>query len=764
MLISGITFILGVFSSAFLTKVPDTFWISWLPLVVWLAIVSRYLRYPAIFICGFLWACLFFHWQLQHRFQQAPHDNEVVVVGEVLDIPQQREYATRFVFQLTGINERSGKIPQKARLDWRRPAPALLPGQVWQLRLRLKPPHGYQNPGGFDYERWLFNRQIDATGYVVKSSDNQLLLESKTNIAQWRMQIGNYIDARCHGCEHIGLIQALSIGYRAKISSDQRSTLQNTGTAHLIAISGLHIGIIAGFCYLIASRIWGLLLVESGVEKHRFAIVIAWLGALAYCLLSGFDLPAQRALLMLSVVLVTAFFRLPLNLLHSVFLSLLIIVLISPLSVLSSSLWLTFSALMIIGLGQFLIPASLPVWKKLLGIQLLFSVLFIPLSILVFGQIHSASLLANLVAVPLLSFIVVPLNFLLLVLFWLPADWISYGYRMLDSILDWLLYFLNLLSQNGFHAIPVADLAPGVLLMIAVMLVLLLMPRVIRPAAPLFLVLPGLLIIYSKTVLTSVADGEFKAAALDVGTGSSVVVQTRNHTLVYDFGPGNDKGFSTAEWVLEPFLRSQGINSLQAIVISHTDQDHSGGFHAIQNRWQPDFAYAGMPIETNSMFSTKPPFMDCHDARDWWWDGVHFEFFRVEYGIRRSDNNRSCVLKVSNHGGSVLIPGDIESSAELNLIQRYAAQLKSDILIAPHHGSKSSSSPEFIQQVQPNHVVFQMGYMNRWRFPKPEIVKRYHESGVESFQTGNDGAILIDCGHLDCKVKSYRRLHPHPWY
>lgn len=764
MLISGISFILGVFATGFLTKVPDTFWISWLPLLVWLAITTRYFRYPALFVCGFLWACLFFHWQLQHRPQQALHDNEVVVVGEVLDIPRQREYATRFVFQLTSIKESPGPMPQKTRLNWRRPPQELLPGQVWQLRLRLKPPHGYQNPGGFDYERWLFNRQIDATGYVVDSSDNKLLVEPETNISLWRMQIGEYIGDRCNNCENTGLIQALSIGYRAKINAGQRSTLQNTGTAHLIAISGLHIGIIGGFCYLVAGQFWSRLLVQSGMEKHRFAIFIAWLGALVYCLLSGFDLPAQRALLMLSIVLATAFFRLPINLLHSVFLSLLVIVLVSPLSVLSPSLWLTFSALMIIGLGQFLIPASLPAWKRLLWIQLLFSLLFIPVSVLVFGQIHSASLVANLVAVPLVSFIVVPLNFLLLVLFWLPADWISQGYHILDSILGWLISFLNLLSQHGLNAIPIADFAPIVLLIVAIAMVLLLLPRAVRPAASLLLVLPVLLIIYAKTFSTPVPAGGFRVAALDVGTGSSVVVQTSGHTLVYDFGPGNDKGFSTAEWVLEPYLRSQGINSLQAIVISHTDQDHSGGFHAIKARWGADVAYAGMPVETTSMFASKTPFMDCHKAGAWWWDGVYFEFFPVEQEIRRSDNNRSCVLKVSNQVGSVLIPGDIESSAELNLIQSYGAQLKSDVLIAPHHGSKSSSSRAFIQQVQPSQVIFQMGYLNRWKFPRPEILKRYHDSGVESFQTGNDGAILVDCSHLDCQVESYRHLHPRPWY
>jgi competence protein ComEC len=419
---------------------------------------------------------------------------------------------------------------------------------------------------------------------------------------------------------------------------------------------------------------------------------------------------------------------------------------------------------MIIGLGQFLMPATLPVWKRLLWIQLLFSLLFIPISVLVFGQVHSASLVANLVAVPLVSFIVVPLNFLLLVLFWLPADWISLGYQALDMLLGWLLYFLNLLSQVGLNAFPVADITPMALLVIAVCLVLLLVPRALRPASAALLVLPISLIVYSKTITTSVADGEYKVAALDVGTGSSIVVQTRAHTLVYDFGPGNDKGFSTAEWVLEPFLRSQGINHLQGMVISHTDQDHSGGFHAIKGRWTPELAYAGMPMETKRLFSKQIPFMDCHHTGAWWWDGVHFEFFPVEREIMKSDNNRSCVLKVSNQLGSVLIPGDIESSAEFNLIQQYGARLKSDVLIAPHHGSNSSSSEAFIQQVQPRYVVFQTGYLNRWRFPRPEVLKRYHSEGVESLQTSNDGAILIDCGHVDCKVESYRQLHPRPWY
>ena len=688
------------------------------------------------------------------------NNKRLVLVGEVLNIPQTNDYATRFELQVQGFESAIDSAPQKIRLSWRDPPEQLAAGQRWRLQVRLKRPHGMQNPGGFDYERWLFVRGIHAKGYVLNSEHNQLLGHDPWSLSALRQAVDVWLKQICPDCARRGLISALAIGHRGHIQTEHASLLQRTGTAHLIAISGLHIGIIAGVFYALASLLWKGWLHRWFANRRQFAMTLAWFGGLGYSLLSGFELPAQRAMLMLTVLLLGSLLRQPFNLLHSIMLSMILVLLLNPLVVLSASFWLTFSALLIIALGIFLLPRIASRWRQLLTIQILFSILFVPLTISIFGQVHTASLLANLVAVPLVSFIIVPLNFLLLGLFWLPAGWLELLYQLLDGLLGVLIGYLQWLQQIGLQAWRPGDIAGWKLLLLAGCLLLLLLPTASLLPRRWLLAFALLLLLPQRQI----GQGDMQVTVLDVGMGTSVVVETRNHSLIYDFGPGNARGYSLGEWVVLPFLAHQGLHQPDRIVISHADQDHAGGFYRLAAQFSEVAVYSGTVAKIRDKFPVLRQVRDCHQEPSWHWDGVHFEFLGRSPRATASGNNRSCVLKISTGQASILIAGDIEKRQEWRLLATAKSTLAADVLVAPHHGSLTSSSTLFVNAVDAQQVIFTTGYANRWKFPRPRVVERYLQSGAAIHQTDRDGAISIFCNRQGCQLESFRAQHPRLWY
>ncbi|MBL7000796.1 MAG: DNA internalization-related competence protein ComEC/Rec2 [Gammaproteobacteria bacterium] len=699
------------------------------------------------------------YWQLDHRLITEFNNKRLLAVGEVINIPNHTTYGSHFEFSPETLQGYPGRLPRTVKLSWRNAPADLQPGQVWRLQLRLKQPHGFQNPGGFDYERWMFARGIDATGYVIKSELNSLL-ETRSGLNPVRFKLQRHLVNSCPDCVYQGLMQALAIGYRGSIDDDIRRLLNQTGTAHLIAVSGLHIGIVAGVFYLAGLWFWNRLLYPTVFKRREFALLLGWFAGLAYSLLAGFELPAQRAMLMLSLVLLSLLLRVPFNLLHGVWLALLGVLLLAPLSVLSESFWLTFAALMVILLGSFLLQRERSRLKQMVLIQLLFSLLFIPLSIVIFGQIHSASMAANLVAVPLVSFVIVPLNFLLLLLFWLPQHWLEVLYGGLDRLIGLLINFLQMLQQNGLQAIDIAHADGWKIAVLLLMLLLLLIPRgLIATRLGVLALMPVLLL-----QLRPLPGIPLQLTVLDVGMGTAIVVQTAEHSLVYDFGPGNRNGYSLGEWVVMPFLRYQGLAAPDRIVISHADQDHAGGYYALQPRFKDMPVYTGTRSELSRKFPQVKQLYDCHQSASWKWDGVQFEFLTAPFAPTASENNRSCVLKISHAAGSMLIAGDIEQLQEEALLEQNKEALRADYLIAPHHGSLSSSSAAFIEAVSASSVIFTSGYLNRWQFPKSAVVKRYTDTGSQLSQTDRAGAIQISCAQEGCELTRYRQQHPRIWY
>lgn len=765
MLLAGLAIITGIVSACYLPQPIDRYWVSWLPLCLYLAYVNPRGQFTWLLISSFLWASGHIHWQLDHRLKAQQNNKRLSVIGEVINIPVGTSYSTRFIIKPVSIQDHAGqnyggKLPRKLKLNWRDAPKNLATGQIWRLKLKLKQPHGYQNPGGFDYERWLFAKGFHATGYVLASEQNQLLEKNFFSLSALRFRISQHIEDHCADCRYGGLVQALAIGYRGHIEPQQRQLLQQSGAAHLIAISGLHIGIVSAVFYALGLYLWNRVFYWARFTRRELAMMMAWIAGLAYSLLAGFDLPAQRAMLMLSVVLFSLLLRTPSNLLNTIVTALILVLIVEPLAVLSESFWLTFSALFIIAFGSLLLQRQKSRLRQLVTIQLLFSLLFIPLSIFIFGQIHSASLLANLLAVPLVSFVIVPFNFILLTLFWLPEALLKVLYTGLDGLLAALMNYLQFLQDSGLQVLNLSNISGWKLLFLTLMLILLLLPRGMLAGRRWIALMPVLVFLPQRQL----DSGELKMAVLDVGMGTSIVIQTSHHSLIYDFGPGNDKGYSLGEWVVLPYLQHQGIVHPDRIVLSHADQDHAGGFYAILDEFDQTPIYSGTVEGIKRKFPQLDRILNCHRTASWMWDGVIFEFLDSGVDKSDSDNNRSCVLKISLHKQTILIPGDIEKKQEMKLLALAADQLKSDILVAPHHGSQTSSSPEFISAVAAEDIIFSTGFLNRWGFPRAEVKSRYRATGANLYQTDKNGAVQINCSGGDCSLHTFRQLRPRLWY
>ena len=764
MLKAGIALLTGVILACYSPQPIDSLVISWLPFCLFLSFINPHFRFTGLVIAGFLWAQAVILWHLDQRLQPEWNNKRLIVVGEVLNLPIRRNVNTSFFISPLSMSGYSHRLPRKIRLNWRDAPESLAAGQTWQWSVKLRQPHGYQNPGGFDYEQWLMLQGVHATGYILNNKPSRLVDENRFGFNQLRRKIVQHIDRHCVQCEFKGLIQALAVGYRANIHPDQRLSLQQTGTAHLIAISGLHIGIIAGVFYGLGLVIWKSVIIHGRFNRKELALSSAWFAGLGYSLLAGFDLPAQRALIMLTVVLISQFLRIPFNLLNNIVIAMIAILIVAPLSVLSASFWMTFCALLILALGSFLLRKKehekFYRLRQIGTIQWLFTLLFIPLSIKIFGQIHSASLLANIIAVPWVSFVIVPLNFLLLVLFWLPSSILEVLYQGLNHLLYWLMMYLDVLQQSGLQAVKLSIIETWQLILLFLLFGVFLLPTGLLKHRRYLLLLPVLILWPQRKVLQD----NFKLTVLDVGMGTSIVIQTPHHSLVYDFGPGNKRGFSLGEWVVLPYLHHQGIALPDRIVLSHSDQDHVGGLYSVQQAFTKSLVLSGTPDDVADLFPSMNQVMSCHETLPWVWDGVRFEFLSAAVKPSDSDNNRSCVLRITAAKTSILISGDIEARQELNLLSAMKNSLAADILIAPHHGSLSSSSSDFIQAVGARHVVFTSGFLNRWGFPRVEVINRYRQIGALTYRTDELGAIEIECHTQGCELIPYRQQHPRLWY
>lgn len=718
----------------------------------------RVTRVPALLIAGFCWAGWHAAVVLAVQLPSALEGRDLVVTGQVDGVPEQLDHQRlrlRFHIRRWHDGDVWRKLDLPVRLTWYRHAADLRDGERWQLRVRLKRPHGLANPGGFDYERWLFAQGLRATGYVRTGPDNRRLAAATG--MPWtvlRRRITAHLQRLDAPIEQRALMRALAVGDRAGMSDRQWQVLQHTGTSHLLAISGLHVGLVASLVFLLTRHLWRWLGGARVWPAARAAALAAMLAALAYALLSGFQVPAQRATIMIwlwmGAILAGGVAR-PGTVLGQ---ALWIILLHTPLAVLTAGFWLSFGAvglILFLSLGR---HGRQGRTRRLLRVQLSLVAGLTPLLWLWFGQAPLLGSLANLVAIPWVGFMVVPPLFLALLL--LPLST-----ALADALLSLTGISLQALWQvlQGFDfgsaaLVPAPPVGGVGLALFAAGLLFLLLPGVTGLRLPgAALLLPALTLPASRPL-----PGDVRATLLDVGQGLAVAVETHTYLLVYDTGPAYPGGFDSGARVLVPFLHTRGHRRVDRLVISHSDNDHSGGGASLYHALSVGRVDAGEPGAIAWAEAA-----DCRRQPPWRRDGVTFAYLVADIDAR--GNNASCVLKVTAADGrSLLLPGDIEEPAEQALLTAHAGQLHAQVLVAPHHGSGTSSSAGFVAAVRPDWVLFATGYRNRFGFPRPPVVARYRAAGVRRADTAVDGAVSvrIEAGRA-IRVRGWRGQHPRLW-
>lgn len=708
----------------------------------------RVLAGLAAALAGFAWAAAMGQVRLADALPEAHEGRDIRVTGVVAGLPQAYENGVRFEFE---VEQAEAAVPSRISLAWYRgwrleesdewhALQEVHAGERWQLTVRLKRPHGNLNPNGFDYEAWLFERGVRATGYVRAADDNRRLgaFVPRFGLAVERLRerIHERFLRALPERDYAGVLVALVVGDQRAIDGGLWQLFARTGISHLMSISGLHVTMVAALGAWLVSLVWRRrpeLMLRLPAQKA--AAAAGWTTAFAYCLLAGFGVPAQRTLYMISVVALALWLGRAASGSRVLALALLLVLLADPWAVMAAGFWLSFGAVGLlfyvsagrIAPGHWLAEWGRAQWAVTLGL--------IPALLALFQQFSLVSPLANAVAIPVVSFVITPLA---LVAVALPFDALL---LLAHQLLAWLMTFIDWLAGLPFAmwqqtAPPAWAVALGLL-----GCAWLLLPRGFPSRwAGAVLMLPLVLVEPARPT-----HGELLLTVLDVGQGLAVHAQTASHDLIYDTGPQFSPDANSGNRILLPYLRAAGVRRLDGLVLSHEDKDHSGGVLSLIDGLPVAWTMSSLPGD--HPIREAPGHRSCADGQAWEWDGVRFEMLHPEAAgydaAKRKSNDMSCVLKVSAAHGSALLTGDIETISELALSKRQGGRLRADVLLAPHHGSRTSSSPEFLAAVGAETVVFPVGYRNRFRHPNEAVWQRYEETGAQLLRTDRDGAVTI---------------------
>ena len=706
----------------------------------------RHCRPIAAFIIGgvVMWAAASDH--LSDRLDPAMQGETITITAQVLDFPSTKNGTLRFLARPL----EPASLPARVRLSWFFPAtaevddptkPRPLVGQVWELQVRLKRPRGFSNPGGFDYEGWLHRQRIGATGYVKQGEDVSEKFASSDLQTVLRRRFADRIDSLFPAGEARAVLKAITVGARNEISDSQWQLYARTGTSHLMAISGLHIGLAAGGSFVLA---WGLLaLVVARHNVRDIALMIAIVVAFCYAELSGFAVPAKRAFLMALLVATAVILRRQVMPPHILGLVSLLVLLSDPLTIYAPGFVLSFLAVALLlwsSLSFDRVDESMGRWhptrviasvRMLSRLQAVLLFGLMPLTIALFGRVSLLAPLTNMLVVPVFNLLTVPACLLGLVFEgpFAPAGDLLLEFSFLS--VEFVLSVISVVGQWKVAAFEPTISGIQVLLISGGAVIWAVLPAG-WPGRPLAFVAVAATALYKPSVPPANC---VDFHALDVGQGLSVVLRTRNHVLVYDTGPAFRGGSTTASLVIEPFLKSLGLTSIDMLVISHSDLDHSGGVEWLVNSLVIGALRLGEPLGADRPASTP-----CLAGDAWEWDGVRFSFLHPEQPGQWQGNDTSCVMLVETGEYKLLIPGDIESRAERTLAARQVLP-RVDLVVVPHHGSRTSSSTRFTARLSPAIAVVSAGYGNRWGFPKPDVVARWEGAGARVITTAESGAI-----------------------
>lgn len=751
-------FVLGVIALQMQAALPPWWWMGVAALLALGFIASstflrsaKLLRYATIVFCalslGFAWAQWRAQWRMAQRIPADLIGQTLLFDGYVSDLPQQSRFGQRFIF--TPTQAVAGWWPERIQVLGNDKLGRVVAGERWRLALKLKPIHGVVNAAGFDLESWFLQQNIAATANL-KSAERLPGLSNTAALLRLRAYLRENIQSALQGAPYQGVMIALTIGDQGGIPAAQWRRFAQTGITHLISISGLHITLLATIAASVLRFVWRRIpALAARFAAQRAALIVGVITALMYSLLAGMAVPTQRTVLMLLVAALCTWREKPMAVSGIWASALFVVVLFDPFAVLSVGFWLSFMVVAYLIWSGANRIGKIKAWRLWISTQWAATIASIPILLLVFGQFPFISPLANALAIPLVSLLITPLALLGLLD---PTGTLLYWAERLFTLLDWFLRYCI--------ALPVPDLhwvMPSILGMVVAMLgmVLLLLPRGI-PARW----LGGVMLLpLFFTPQTGIKPNEFIAQVLDVGQGLSVLIQTKNHTLLFDTGQE-----ANGERVLLPVLRQAGIKTLDVLLLSHNDNDHVG---AAATLLEPR-AQLTVRKMVHSLPDAQPLLQSaiaqqrCQTGQHWDWDGVQFAmlWLRADYAAK-DDNAKGCVLRVSNRWHSLIIPADIGRLEEGELIA--AGLPATDIVIAPHHGSKNSSSDTFVNALQPQYVVFSAGFMNHFRHPRAEIEARYAAAGAVLLRTDHMGAIRFDVGE-QIQLQQQRLIAPRYWY
>ena len=700
------------------------------------------LRLFCLFPIFFLITTLAINHRISQRLPLSESKSHHEITGVIGSLPVTNGGGTRFLFL---PDEHAGPIPSKIYVNWyedrRKEAvtestvPPVRAGERWRLQLVLRSPRGRVNFHGVDAERWYFSQGIGALAYVQHGENVRLSGPAWFNLQHWRESVLDKLTEKAGQKPAFRILAALAIADRRGLLPHDREILSGTGTGHLLAISGLHIGLAAVLGYYLGRL--GLLIFSSA-QKQRLAVILPWvttlLASFFYAALSGFGISTQRALIMLTVAAVVLLSKRNVHPLQAWLIAMSLVLLADPFAPLRAGFWFSFIAVGV--LMMLFIPRQgrMPTWRKMLLAQFGISLVMAPLGMYWFQQASLPGLLANLVAIPVVSFLIVPPILVGLVLIWLPgplADWVLTFAAYCAHWLLLMLDYLSALQPLSFSSTRVPGITSTVLAMLGAAVVML--PRGTPGRfAGLLLMLPLLLPASESPQAT-----ETQIDFLDVGQGLSVLLSTRDYLMVYDTGPGNgldgEAGFDMVTGTIQPMIRATGKEP-DLVVTSHGDLDHAGGLERLRSEYPGASYIANLPSKRDGIG-------DCIEPFRWLTQNLEFRILHPSTGLPYLGNDSSCVISVNGPGLSLLLSGDISRAVEQRLVDEGLEQHA--ILTAPHHGSSTSSSQALIEAVRPAWVLISAAYGNRFDFPRTDVLERYAQAKARTLNTAQCGGIRM---------------------
>jgi len=712
---------LGLLALRFLPALPSAGMLLALAVVALMLLPFR--TYPlAFFLFGLCWACVSAQWALDDRLRPPLDGQTRWLEGRVSGLPQQTDSGVRF--ELSDSRSRNARLPARIRLYWHG-GPPVRSGERWRLAVTLKRPSGLLNFHGVDHEAWLLAQRIGATGSV---KDGERLAPARN---AWRDAVRQRLMAVDAQGREAGLA-ALVLGDGSGLTADDWRVLQDTGTVHLLVISGQHIGLLAGLIYALVAA-----LARYGCWPRTWpwlpwACGLAFTAALGYGLLAGFGVPVQRACVMVGLVLLWRLRFRHLGIWWPLLLAFNGVLILEPLASLQPGFWLSFAAVAVLGLTFGGRLGRWSAWQAWTRPQWLIAIGLFPVLLVLGLPISLSAPLANLFAVPWISLVVLPLALLGTAL--LAVPFVGAGLLWLaGGALDGLFNALALLAGQLPAWIP-AEVPMGYWLVSLVGAVLLLLPK----GVPIRLLGWPMLLLAVFPPREPVPHGQVDVLQLDVGQGLALILRTRHHTLLYDAGPRSGAVDLGARVVL-PSLKRLGVDALDMMLLSHADADHAGGAAAVARGLPIKRVVGGETEGLPALLDTQP----CISGEQWAWDGVSFELWQWPDAV--DGNPKSCVLHIQANGERLLLTGDIDRAAEQAFLAS-ALAVPTDWLQAPHHGSRSSSSWPFLQRLAPKSVLISRGRGNAFGHPHPQVVERYQALGTQVYDSAEQGAVRLRLG------------------